>query len=151
MEVMLRLSQPIPCVWAGAIKEKRQDIVSGDPLLKGAEYPEWIHFFGKPAALLGAGSMIWRESFLPWYDPQVIIHYWFFQAGNDEAAARSSRSVKRDCWILAWPVKGSGAQLVLLSILPVVGNDEERNRKVQQTKPGIGVWYHQQNFGIFDN
>lgn len=40
---------------------------------------------------------------------------------------------------------------MLLSILPVVGNDEERNRKVQQIKPGIRVWYHLQNFGIFDN
>lgn len=43
------------------------------------QYSERTYFFGKPAVFLGSGRMIGRKSFLPQYDPQVTIHYWFFR------------------------------------------------------------------------
>ena len=37
------------------------------------------------------------------------------------------------------------------SILPVVGNDEGRNRKSQQINTCLQAWCHQQNSGVFDH
>jgi len=60
------------------------------------------------------------------YYPLVI-----FQVGSDEVATRSPRTIKRDFRTLGQLVKGSGAQAVFSSILPLSGNDEGRNRKSQ--------------------
>lgn len=46
-------------------------------------------------------------------------------------------------------LKGSGAQAMLSSILPVAGNDKRRNKKRQQINTWLSAWCHWQNLGRF--
>ena len=87
-------------------------------------------------------TLVWPSDYYP-----LLI----FQVGSDEVAIRSPRAIKRDFRALGRLVKGSGAQVMFSSVLPVAGNDEGRNRKSQQINTWLQACCHQQNFGFFDH
>ena len=87
-------------------------------------------------------TLVWPSDYYP-----LLI----FQVGSDEVATRSLRAIKRDFRALGQLVKGSGAQVVFSSILPVAGNGEGRNRKSQQINTWLRAWCNWQNFGFFDH
>lgn len=59
--------------------------------------------------------------------------------------------MKRGLRALAELVKGSGAQVVFSSVLPVAGNDGARNRKVMQMNTWLQDGCKQQHFVVFDH
>lgn len=74
-----------------------------------------------------------------------------FQVGSNEVATGSLSAIKRDFRALGRLVKGSGAEVIFFSILPVAGNDEGRNRKSQKISTWLQAWCHCQNFEFFDH
>ena len=66
-----------------------------------------------------------------------------------QVATRRPKAIKRDFRALGQLVKGSGAQVVFSSILPVAENDEGRNRKSQQSNTWLRAQCHQQNLVFF--
>lgn len=55
LELLLRLSWPVPCIETTSIRNKRWVIIIGVSLLKGIEDPicKLTHVFGKSGAFLG--------------------------------------------------------------------------------------------------
>lgn len=77
------------------------------------------------------------------YYPLLLYHL-----GSDEAAINLKVN-KRDFGALVQLVKGSGAQIVFSSVLPVAGSDAGRNRKTQLVNVWVCAWCYRQNFRFF--
>lgn len=59
---------------------------------------------------------------------------------------RNLRAVKRDFRALRQLVEGSGAQVVILSILSVPRNNIDRNRQIHQVSAWLWGWYNWKNW-----
>lgn len=100
----------------------------GDSLLKGtkgliccldATHREVCGFLGA-----WVRDIVRNATHLVWPSDYYLLL--FFQAVNDEVARRSPRAIKRNFRSLRKPVKGSEAQTVFASVLPVGGINGDR-------------------------
>ncbi|XP_052631103.1 LOW QUALITY PROTEIN: uncharacterized protein LOC128136052 [Harpia harpyja] len=64
--------------------------------------------------------------------------------------ARQLRTLPRDYTSLGAMLKGSGAQVVVSSILPVRGRGPGRRRRIEQVNAWLRSWCHAQGFGFYD-
>lgn len=81
------------------------------------------------------------------YYPLLIFH-----VDGNEAAKRSPRAIKRDFRAMGWLVKGSGAQLVFSSALPVAGNNTDIPFHLTQfINTWLKGWCHWQSYGFLNN
>ena len=71
--------------------------------------------------------------------------------GGAEAATRRPRPIERDFRALGQLGRGSGAQVVFSSVLPVAGSDTGRNSRTQSVNTWLRGWCQGQNLGVFDN
>ena len=125
--------------------------VIGDSLLKGTEGTICRRdpLLREACCLPGAWVKDVKRKLPTLVRPSDYYPLLIFQVGSNEVATRKPRAVKRDFRALGQLVKGSGAQVVFSSILPVAGNDEGRNRKSQQINTWLRDWCQQKNFGFF--
>lgn len=71
-----------------------------------------------------------------------------FHVASHEVAKRSPRTIKRDFKALGQLIKGPSAWIAISSILPLPGNNIERNRQMQVINTWPQDWCHQQNVGF---
>ncbi|XP_052631101.1 uncharacterized protein LOC128136050 [Harpia harpyja] len=64
--------------------------------------------------------------------------------------ARQLRTLPGDYTSLGAMLKGSGAQVVVSSILPVRGRGPGRRRRIEQVNAWLRSWCHAQGFGFYD-
>lgn len=135
MEVLLGL-RPVSKLFPQG--KKRWEVAIRHSLLRGEKTPfaDWTHLLGKSAACLGSRLKMWWETLQPWHSPQITAQCWVFQVGSDGAATISLREITRYFRSLRQTVKGSGAEAVVSSVLPVIRNDQGRNRKSRE----INTW-----------
>ena len=80
------------------------------------------------------------------YYPLLII-----QAGRDEIAEKSLRSIKKDFRRLGQVVDGAGVQVVFSSITSVAGKGTERIQKTHLLNKWLRGWCKHRNFVFFDH
>ena len=80
------------------------------------------------------------------YYPLLII-----QAGRDEIAEKSLRSIKKDFRGLGRVVDGAGVQVVFSSVPSVAGKGTERIQKTHLLNKWLRGWCKHRNFGFFDH
>ena len=71
-----------------------------------------------------------------------------FQAGNHEVARGRLGAIQRDVRAFGRLGKGSGAQAVFTSALPIAGSNVDK--KSRHVNPWLWDWCNRQNFGVFD-
>ncbi|KAK4807100.1 hypothetical protein QYF61_018441 [Mycteria americana] len=127
-----KLIQPPTRIRTCATRKARKVLVIGDSLLRGTEAPicHPDNFSREVCCLPGAHIRNITER-LPSlvnptdYDPLLI-----FYVGSNDTVTRQLRTIKRDC--IVPQSKGSGAQVVLSSILPLelnLARDVKNNKK----------------------
>jgi len=87
-------------------------------------------------------GLVWPSDYYPLLVVQVC---------SDEVRDKSIWAIKRGFRALEQQAKGSGAQVVFSSILPIAGEDKGRNRKSQQINTWLQAWCHRQNLRFFDH
>ena len=80
------------------------------------------------------------------YYPSLIV-----QAGSDEVADRSLRTIRNDFRGLGRLVDGAGVQVVFACIPTVAGKDTEMSRKTHLINTWLRGWCKCKNFGFFDH
>ena len=78
------------------------------------------------------------------YYPLLII-----QAGRDEIAEKSLRSIKKHFRGLGWVVDGAGVQVVFSSVPSVAGKGTERIQKTHLLNKWLRGWCKHRNFVVF--
>ena len=71
------------------------------------------------------------------------------QAGSDEAAEKSLRTIKKDFRGLGRVVDGAGVQVVFSSIPSVTGKGTERIQKTHLLNKWLRGWCKHRNSGLF--
>ena len=71
------------------------------------------------------------------------------EAGRDEIAEKSLRSIKKDFRGLGQVVDGAGVQVVFSSITSVAGKGTERIQKTHLLNKWLRGWCKHRNFGFF--
>lgn len=79
------------------------------------------------------------------YHPLLVFH-----VGFNDIATRQLLTVKRDSMSLGAMLKGSGAQVVFSSILPVRGRGSGRRRQIEQVNAWLSSWCQIQGFVFYD-
>lgn len=123
----------------------------GDSLLKGTEgpicWPDATH--RNVCCFLGARVRDIAKKVTHLVRPTNYYPLLVFQAGNDELARRSPRAIKRDFRALGWLVKGSGAQVVFASALPIGGIDVDK--QTHHINMWLRDWCNWHTFGFVDH
>ena len=140
-----------PHLTAASTRKYRRVVVIGDSLLRGTEgpicRPEPTH---KEVCCLPGARVRDISRKLPGlirpsdYYPLLII-----QAGRDEIAEKSLRSIKKDFRGLGRVVDGAGMQVVFSSIPSVTGKGTERIQKTHLLNKWLRGWCKHRNFGFF--
>lgn len=140
LEGSSKASQPIPCITETSIKKKRLLSQGTLPhsLLRRTEGPIfWADPAHREVCCLPEIHVrgITRKviCLIQTSDCHPLL---FFHVGNDEVAKRSPRAIKRYFRALGQLVKGSGARVVLFSILPVPGKFTGKSKQTQM----INTW-----------
>ena len=134
-----------------SFKKERRAIVMGGSLLKGTEGP-----ICRPdptrrevCCLPGARVRDFAKEVKRLVQPTDYYPLLVFQAGSDEVATRSPKAIKRDFRDLGRLLRGSGAQVVFASVLPIGGIEAER--RAVHINSWLRDWCDRQNFGFFDH
>ncbi|KAF4805591.1 hypothetical protein TURU_000453 [Turdus rufiventris] len=72
-----------------------------------------------------------------------------FQIVSNDVPTRRPWTITKNAKALEQVVKGSGAQVVFSSVLPVSRNDGARKRKIMKMNTWLQDWYYQMNFVDF--
>ena len=111
-----------PRLKTSSTQKDRRVVVIGDSLLRGSTLREVCCL---PGAQVRDISRKLPGLICPSdYYPLLIV-----QAGSDEVAEKSLRTIKKDFRGLGWVVDGVGVQVVFSSILSVAGQDTEKYQK----------------------
>ncbi|GAB0208393.1 hypothetical protein GRJ2_003305000 [Grus japonensis] len=152
-EVAPRPERPMPRVVTTPTKKKRRVIVVGDSLLKGTEGPicradpPLREVCCLPRARVKDITRKLPSLVQPSdYYPLLLLH-----VGGDEAVTHNAKAIKRDFRVLGQSLKGSGAQVIFSSLLPVKGSNVGWNRWTQSINAWLRGWCQCHNFGFFDN
>ena len=152
-EVSARPEGPTPCIVTTSTKKQRRVLLVGDSLLRATEGPicradpplrEVCCLPGAPVKddTRKLPSLVQPSD----YSPLLLLH-----VGGDKAVTHNAKAIKRDFRVLGRSLKGSGAQVIFSSLLPVAGSDVGRNRRTQSIKTWLCGWCHHHSFGVFDN
>ena len=132
-------------------RKKRWVVVIGDSLLKGAEGPicRQDSLRREVCCIPGARVNDIRKKVPALVWPSGYYPLLLFQVGSDETGRTSLWAARKDLKALGRLVRGSGAQVVFSSILPVTGNDEGLNAMGQWINTWIPAWCAWQGFHFF--
>ena len=132
-------------------RKDRRVVVIGGSFLRGTESPIcWPDPIRREVCCLPGARVRDISRKLPElirpsdYYPLLII-----QAGRDEIAEKSLRSIKKDFRGLGWVVDGAGVQVVFSYIISVAGKGTERIQKTYLLNKWLRGWCNHRNFGFF--
>ncbi|XP_066848127.1 uncharacterized protein [Anser cygnoides] len=151
LERVSKARQLTPCIATSSVKKDRRVIVMGVSLLKGTEgpmcRPDPTH--SEVCCLPGARVRDLAKKVKCLVQPTGYYPLLVFQAGNDEVTMRSPRAIKRDFRALGRLLKGSGAQVVFASVLPIGGIAADK--RSHHINMWLRDWCDRQNFRFFDH
>uniref|UniRef100_A0A8B9TZX8 SGNH hydrolase-type esterase domain-containing protein n=1 Tax=Anas zonorhyncha TaxID=75864 RepID=A0A8B9TZX8_9AVES len=146
-----RVRRSTPRIRTASTKNERRVIVVGDSVLRGTEGP-----ICRPdptrrevCCLPGARVRDIAKKVKRLVRPTDYYPLLVFQAGSDEVAKRSPKAIKRDFRDLGRQLRGSGAQVVFASVLPIGGMEAERC--AVRINSWLRDWCDRHNFGFFDH
>ena len=147
------VKQSTPHLMTVSTQKDGRGVVIGDSLLRGMEGPVCQpdptrrEVCCLPGARVRDISRKLPELIRPSdYYPLLII-----QAGRDEIAEKSLRSIKKDFGGLGRVVDGAGMQVVFSSIPSVAEKGTERIPKTHLINKWLRGWCKHRNFGFFDH
>ncbi|KFV15623.1 hypothetical protein N340_04099, partial [Tauraco erythrolophus] len=141
------------CIKIASTGKKRRVMVIGDSHLRGSEGPIcWADpALREVCCLLGDWVKDVSRKLPSLIQPTDYYPLLLFHVGGDETETRSPQSIKRDFRTLGQLVRGSGAQVIFFSVLPVASSDTGRSKCIQSINMWPHGWCHCHNFGFFDN
>ncbi|XP_068521222.1 uncharacterized protein [Anas acuta] len=148
---MPRARRSTPRLRTASTKKERRVIVVGDSVLRGTEGPicQPDPTRREVCCLPGARVRDVAKKVKRLVRPTDYYPLLVFQAGSDEVATRSPKAIKRDFRDLGRLLRGSGAQVVCASVLPIGGIEAERC--AVHINLWLRDWCDRQNFGFFDH
>ncbi|GAB0208855.1 hypothetical protein GRJ2_003351200 [Grus japonensis] len=152
-EVAPRPKRPMPRVVTTPTKKKRRVIVVGDSHLKGTEGPicRADPPLGEVCCLPRAHVKDIARKLPSLVQPSDYYPLLLLHVDGDKAETHNAKAIKRDFRVLGQSLKGSGAQVIFSSLLPVEGSNIGRNRRTQSINAWLCGWCQCHNFGFFDN
>ena len=150
-ERLPKASQSAPRFAPLSVRKKRRAVFIGDSLLRGTEGliclsdPSHREVCCLPAARMrdAARNITVLDKPSDYY-PLLV-----FCIGNKELGKRSPWATKRDFRALGRLLKGSGAQVVLSSVLSVGDWDPHKRKRVDTLNDRLSEWCRAQGFGYY--
>uniref|UniRef100_A0A493TS73 Uncharacterized protein n=1 Tax=Anas platyrhynchos platyrhynchos TaxID=8840 RepID=A0A493TS73_ANAPP len=139
------------CITTRATKKERRVLVIRDSLLRGTEAPicRPDNLSREVCCLPGARVRDVRKALPQLIKPEDYYPLVVIQVGSREAATRKMRNIKKDFASRGRSLKGSGAQVVFSSVLPLGDRDPERRRRTGPVNDWQRGWCLDQGFGYF--
>ena len=148
-----RAKRSTPRLKTASARKDRRVVVIGDSLLRGTEGP-----ICRPdptrrevCCLPGARVRDIARKLPGLIGPSDYYPLLIVQAGSDEVAERSLRSIKEDFRGLGRVVEGTGVQVDFSSLPSVAGKDTESIQKTRLINKWLRSWCKHRNFGFFDH
>ena len=150
-ERLPKASQSAPRFAPPSVRKKRRAVVIGDSLLRGTE---GLICLSDPShrevcCLPGAQVRDVARNITRLVRPSDYYPLLVFHMGKEEVDKRSSQAIKRDFRALGRLLKGSGAQVVLSSVLSVGDWDPHKRKRVDTLNDRLSEWCRAQGFGYY--
>uniref|UniRef100_A0A8B9G7H1 Uncharacterized protein n=1 Tax=Amazona collaria TaxID=241587 RepID=A0A8B9G7H1_9PSIT len=136
-----------------AARKKWWAVVVGDSNLKGTEAPicQPDPVSREVCCLPGAQIRDVAEKLPALVSPTDYYPLLVMHVDATDIDSSSSKSIKKDYMALGEVVRGSGAQIVFLSILQDTGQDLEKARRIGQVNKWLEGWCYSQGFGYLEH